>query len=170
MSENMLQADPNLSLDPKRLEELKAFRDGFSRLRLVYQFGIDEVMTKINILKTEFEHSHKYSPIEHVSSRLKSPESIIEKIQNRGGPLSLAAIREKIQDIAGVRIVCSFISDVYQIADMLSAQPDIEVIEVKDYIKDPKPNGYKSLHLIVKVPVFLSTGVEDAYIEIQFRT
>lgn len=170
MSDHVLEADPNLSLDLQRLEEIKCFRDGFSRLRLVYQFGIDEVMTKINILKTEFEHSHEYSPIEHVSSRLKSPESIIEKMQRRGGPISLTAIREKIQDIAGVRIVCSFISDVYQIADMLSAQPDIEVVEVKDYIKDPKPNGYKSLHLIVKVPVFLSTGVEEAYVEIQFRT
>src|SRR5690625_3648165 len=136
MSDHVLEADPNLSLDLQRLEEIKCFRDGFSRLRLVYQFGIDEVMTKINILKTEFEHSHEYSPIEHVSSRLKSPESIIEKMQRRGGPISLTAIREKIQDIAGVRIVCSFISDVYQIADMLSAQPDIEVVEVKDYIKD----------------------------------
>lgn len=170
MSENIAEAEPNLALDPQRLEELKAFRKGFSRLRLIYQFGIDEVMTKINILKTEFEHSHEYSPIEHVNSRLKSPESIIEKIQRKGGPISLARIQEKVQDIAGVRIVCSFIDDVYQIADMLSAQPDISVVEVKDYIKNPKPNGYKSLHLIVKVPIFLSAGVEHAYIEIQFRT
>jgi len=137
---------------------------------LNYQFGINEVMTKINILRTEFEHLHDHSPIEHVSSRLKTPESIIEKVQRRELPPSIDAIQEQIQDIAGVRIVCSFIADVYLIAEMLAAQPDLTVIETKDYIKHPKPNGYNSLHLIVKVPVFLSSSMAEARAEIQIRT
>ena len=155
---------------PDRLGEIKRFRDEFSRFMLNYQFGLDEILTKINILKTEFEHSNEYSPIEHVTSRLKSPESILEKVHRRGIAMSLPAIQDEILDIAGVRIVCSFIKDAYAIADMLSAQTDITVLQVKDYIARPKPNGYKSLHLIVEVPVFLSSGVEHVRVELQIRT
>ena len=154
----------------ERLAEISQFRDEFSRFMLNYQFGLDEMLTKIRILQTEFEHSHEYSPIEHVTSRLKSPESILNKVHRRGIAMSLPDIKEQILDIAGVRIVCSFIKDAYAIADMLSAQTDITVLQVKDYIANPKPNGYKSLHLIVEVPVFLSSGVERVRVELQIRT
>ncbi|BDZ39514.1 GTP pyrophosphokinase [Microbacterium suwonense] len=157
-------------LDNDRIARLASFRASLARFMLNYQFGINEVMTKINILRTEFEHLHDHSPIEHVSSRLKTPESILEKVQRRELPLSIDAIQDQIQDIAGIRIVCSFIADVYLIAEMLAAQPDLTVIETKDYIEHPKPNGYKSLHLIVKVPVFLSSSMTEARVEIQIRT
>ena len=150
--------------------DLKRFRAGVSRFMLSYQFGIDEVMTKVEILKKEFEHLHAYSPIEHVNSRLKTPESILDKVRRDGHALSFDTIREQVQDIAGVRITCSFISDTYRVADMLSSQADVTVIKVKDYIAEPKPNGYKSLHLIITIPIFLSTGVEEVPVEIQIRT
>ncbi|MCI4010362.1 GTP pyrophosphokinase family protein [Brevibacterium sp. ZH18] len=164
------QAPSRTSADSDRLEEIKALREGFSRFMLNYQFAIDEVMTKINILKTEFEHLHEYSPIEHVDSRLKSPESIVEKIHRRNIPITFDAIREQLNDIAGVRLVCSFIADTYAVAEMIKAQRDITITETKDYIKNPKPNGYKSLHLIVEVPVFLSSSTETVRVEVQIRT
>lgn len=156
--------------EQQQLTELRRFRDSLTSFMLTYKSGIDEIMTKINILKTEFELSHEYSPIEHVTSRLKTPESIIHKMQRLGGDISLSNIKENITDVAGIRVVCSFITDVYNVAEMLTTQRDITVVTVKDYIKNPKPNGYKSLHLIVKVPVFFSKGVEEAYVEIQIRT
>ncbi|WP_082634331.1 GTP pyrophosphokinase [Arthrobacter alpinus] len=161
------------SVDPATLQRLtdgKQLRDGFSRFMLNYQFAIDEIMTKINILRTEFEHLHDYSPIEHVNSRLKSPESLLNKARTRDLGLNLESIREGVLDIAGVRIVCSFVSDAYWLAEMLSSQRDITVVTTKDYIAHPKPNGYKSLHLIVKVPVFLSESVQNVHVEVQIRT
>ncbi len=135
-----------------------------------YRFGITQLLTKVNILKDEFTHINLYSPIEHVASRLKTPESIIRKARRIGCPLTLDDVREQILDIAGVRITCSFISDTYRIAEMITSQPDIEVREVEDYIANPKPNGYKSLHLIVEVPVYLSDRVQRVPIELQIRT
>ena len=137
---------------------------------MTYRFGITQLLTKVNILKDEFTHINLYSPIEHVTSRLKTPESIIRKANRIGCPLTLDDVREQILDIAGVRITCSFIADTYRIADMITSQPDIEVREVEDYIADPKPNGYKSLHLIVEVPVYLSDRVQQVPIELQIRT
>jgi len=135
-----------------------------------YKFGIDEVTTKITILREEFGQLHDYNPIEHVSSRLKSPESIVAKIQRKGIEPDFGSIREAITDIAGIRITCSFVSDTYRVFEMLASQNDIRVVAVKDYIANPKPNGYKSLHAIVEVPVFLSDGVVPVYVEIQIRT
>jgi len=148
----------------------RALRVDFSRFMLNYQFALDEIMTKLNILKTEFEHLHDYSPIEHISSRLKSPESIFDKARRRGDALTVESIGANIHDIAGVRVVCSFIKDAYWVAEMLSTQSDVTVVAVKDYIAEPKPNGYKSLHLIVKVPIFLSGSVEEMHVEVQIRT
>ncbi|MDN5822300.1 MAG: GTP pyrophosphokinase family protein, partial [Brachybacterium sp.] len=125
--------------------QMRQVYEEFTQLRMHYQFGIDEVQTKVNILRQEFEQIHDYSPIEHVRSRLKSTESLIEKAVRTGGEMTIPAIRARIHDIAGVRITCSFVSDVYWIADMLSRQPDLEVLTVKDYIAAPKPNGYRSL-------------------------
>ncbi|GAA1981076.1 GTP pyrophosphokinase family protein [Isoptericola halotolerans] len=156
-------------IDPM-LAQLRALRDEFTRLQLYYQFGIDEVSTKVNILRQEFESIHDYSPIEHVRTRLKSADSLLAKAVRQGTDLTLPAVRAEIRDIAGIRITCSFVSDVYWIAEMLSAQQDLTVLATKDYIAAPKANGYRSLHLIVEVPVFLSAGVEHIPVELQIRT
>lgn len=154
----------------QRLADGKSLRDGFSRFMLNYQFAIDEIMTKINILKSEFELLHDYSPIEHVSARLKSPESLLDKARRREIPLTSEALSENVLDVAGVRIVCSFNSDAYWVAEMISSQKDITVVTTKDYIAKPKPNGYKSLHLIVSVPIFLSESIQNMHVEVQIRT
>ena len=145
-------------------------RDNIARLMMSYKFGLDEVLTKVNILKEEFTYIHEYNPIEHVHSRVKSPESILKKATRKHVPLTVANIRENISDIAGIRITCSFVADTYVIRDMLLRQDDITVIAVKDYIANPKPNGYQSLHLIIEVPVFMSDRVESVRVEIQIRT
>lgn len=156
--------------DAPDLKGLRSLADDFTRFMLSYKFGVDEMMTKINILKEEFSHRHDYSPIEHVSSRLKSPESILAKADRKGAELTMDGIRLAVHDIAGIRVTCSFISDTYKIFDMIAAQQDVTVLHVRDYIKDPKPNGYKSLHMIVEVPVFMSDHVEQVKVEIQLRT
>ncbi|MBB5831044.1 GTP pyrophosphokinase [Brachybacterium aquaticum] len=149
---------------------LRQVYDEFMALRMHYQFGIDEVQTKVEILRKEFEQMHDYSPIEHVRTRLKSVESLMEKALRTEGDMTVRAIRARIHDIAGVRITCSFVADAYWVADMLASQQDLEVLQVKDYIANPKPNGYRSLHLIVQVPVYLSTHVEHVPVELQIRT
>jgi putative GTP pyrophosphokinase len=143
---------------------------GFTRFSMIHKFAIDEIRTKIDILREEFIHLHAYNPIEHVNARLKTIESVIAKARRRGCPLNSEAIRENIRDVAGVRVTCSFVSDVYTIFDVFTAQSDVTVVEVEDYIAHPKANGYQSLHVAVKIPVFLSTGAEDVFVEMQFRT
>ena len=155
---------------PTRLGELRQLREEFTRFMMQYRFGIDEVTTKITILRDEFAHLHDYNPIEHLSSRLKSPESIVTKIDRKHCEPSFAAIRRTITDIAGVRVTCSFVNDVYRVFDMLAGQADVRVLDVRDYIAKPKPNGYRSLHGIVEVPVFLSDGVVPVTVEVQLRT
>jgi putative GTP pyrophosphokinase len=149
---------------------LRQVYEEFIALRMHYQFGIDEVLTKVEIFRKEFEQMHDYSPIEHVRTRLKSVESLMEKALRTEGEMTVRAIRERIHDIAGIRITTSFVADAYWIADILAAQSDLEVLTVKDYIASPKPNGYRSLHLIVQVPVYLSTHVEQVPVELQIRT
>lgn len=157
-------------LSSEQRTALSAARDELTRFVMAYQFGMEEMLTKVNILKDEFHYVHDYNPIEHVTSRLKSPEGILTKAIRKGCPLRVDAIRDQILDIAGIRITCSFIADTYTIRDMLVGQEDVTVVEVKDYIANPKPNGYKSLHLIVEIPVFLSDRVEHVTVEIQIRT
>jgi GTP pyrophosphokinase len=150
--------------------ELRTLRDELQRFLLEYRFGMQEIETKISILREEFLQTHDYNPIEHVTSRLKSPDSLIDKVQRKGVDADLASIRENITDIAGVRITCSFVADVYRLFDLLREQDDVRVLQVKDYIAEPKENGYKSLHAILEVPVFLSTGRIEVPVEVQFRT
>ena len=152
------------------IEALKRVRSELTRFMMTYKFGLSEMNTKLTILQEEFQHIHDYSPIEHIKTRIKSPESIMKKMYRRNIPVSTESIKENITDIAGIRIVCSFISDIYRISDMIEKQKDVTVIKKKDYIEHPKPNGYKSLHLIVSVPVFMSDRTEDVYVEIQIRT
>jgi len=151
-------------------EQVRAMRDEFQRFVLEYEFGMREVETKLEILRDEFQHTHDYNPIEHVTSRVKSPDGIVEKVRRKGISGDFASVREHITDIAGVRVTCSFVSDAYRLFDLLTAQDDITVRLVKDYIAAPKPNGYQSLHAIIEVPVFLSTGRVDVPVEVQFRT
>ena len=150
--------------------ELRAMRDDFQRFLLEYQFALREVETKMAILQDEFQLMHDYNPIEHVSSRVKSPDSIVDKVGRKGIEPDFPSIRAGITDIAGMRVTCSFVRDAYRLFDLLTQQDDIGLIAVKDYIAEPKANGYKSLHAIVEVPVFLSTGRLDIPVEVQFRT
>ncbi len=156
-----------MGIDHEQVQEMVL---GFRRLLMTYRFGIDEVMTKITILREEFHHIHDYNPIEHVGSRLKSFDSILAKATRRGIDLTPQAVRDSMFDIAGVRVTCSFVSDIYRMRDLLVGQRDVTLLQEKDYIADPKGNGYKSLHLIVSVPVFLSDRVEQVVVEIQLRT
>ena len=150
--------------------ELRSVRDELQRFLLPYRFGLAEVSTKIDILRDEFAYLHDYNPIEHVSSRVKTPDSLVEKVSRKGVDPDFDSIRANITDIAGIRITTSFTADAYRLFDLLTAQRDISVRRVKDYIAHPKPNGYKSLHAILEVPVFLSTGTLSVPVEVQFRT
>lgn len=154
----------------ERAAAVRVLREEFVRFRLIYQAAIDEILTKVNTLRQEFEETHDYSPIEHVRSRLKSPDSLWQKVVRQGGELSISDARATVRDIAGIRITCSFESDVYWIASMLTRQPDVTIVETKDYIASPKANGYRSLHLIVQTPIYLSDRCEEVMVEIQIRT
>jgi putative GTP pyrophosphokinase len=149
---------------------LKAIKIELTRFMMAYKFALDEMTTKINILKDEFNYIHEYNPIEHVNSRLKSPESIFKKVLRKDCDITLESIKTNIKDIAGMRITCSFISDIYEISRMIANQKDIRIIEYKDYIENPKPNGYQSLHMIVEIPIFMSDREEQIMVEIQIRT
>lgn len=144
--------------------------DSWKTIILLYNSALKEVGTKLEILNDEFQHVHQYNPIEHIKSRIKSPESIVKKLKKRGYESTIENMVKYVNDIAGVRIICSFTSDIYRIANMLANQSDIRVISIKDYIKNPKESGYKSYHMLVSVPIFLSDGVVDTKVEVQIRT
>ena len=144
--------------------------DSWETMMLLYKSALMEVGTKLEILNEEFKHIHQYNPIEHIKSRIKSPESIVKKLKKRGLDSTIENMREFINDIAGIRVICSFTSDIYRIAEMIRNQNDIKVISVKDYIISPKESGYKSFHMIVSVPIYLSDSVVDTKVEIQIRT
>ena len=149
---------------------MRQLQSDLARFRLEYACGMDEVATKINILRQEFDQTHRYKPIEHVKTRLKSMESLMDKISRTGCPADFDSIRERIRDVAGIRVVCTFVDDTYRVAEILLKQPDITLLARKDYIAEPKPNGYQSLHLIVSVPVFLSDRSVQVPVEVQIRT
>lgn len=136
----------------------------------LYSSALKSINTKIEILNNEFIQLYNYTPIEHVTSRLKTPESIVKKLQKDGVKVTIENMVEHLNDVAGIRIICSFMSDIYPIADMIAKQADITVLHVKDYIRAPKSNGYKSYHMVVSVPVYLSDGKVDTKVEIQIRT
>lgn len=158
------------SHDSLTSSDARQLRQDFTRFMMRYKFGMAEVVTKISILRDEFTHLHDDNPIESFSSRLKGSDSIVEKMHRKDCRPTFASIQESITDIAGVRVICSFVSDVYQVFDLLAAQSDITVISVRDYIATPKPNGYRSLHALVEVPVFLTDGPVAVVVEVQFRT
>ena len=137
---------------------------------LVYNAALKEIGTKLEILSDEFQHVHRYNPIEHIKSRIKTSESIVKKLKRYGYESTIENMVQYVNDIAGVRVVCSFTSDIYRIAEMLANQNDIRILSIKDYIKNPKESGYKSYHMLVSVPIFLSDRVVDTKVEIQIRT
>lgn len=144
--------------------------DRWKEVTLIYNSALKEIGTKLEILNDEFQDVHKYNPIEHIKARMKSSESIVKKLKSRGYESTIENMVEHVNDIAGIRVICSFTSDIYRIADMLTAQDDLRVLATKDYIKNPKPSGYKSYHMLVTVPVFLSNRVVEVKVEIQIRT
>lgn len=145
-------------------------QEKWRRLLLIYKFALEEINTKIRILNDEFKYIHQYNPIEHLKDRLKKEKNIIEKLQRKSLEVSISNAKEYIHDIAGIRIVCSFTADIYILFEMIKRQSDIRVLEVKDYIKKPKPNGYRSLHMIIEVPIFLTNTMEYVKVEVQIRT
>jgi putative GTP pyrophosphokinase len=147
----------------QELNEWKEFLIG-------YKFALSEMNTKLEILNQEFELIHNYNPIEHIKSRMKSPQSIMKKLKRKNLDITVENAQQNVRDIAGIRISCSFTTDIYAIVDALGKQDDIHIIEIKDYIKHPKPNGYRSLHLITEIPVFFSNCKKWMPVEIQIRT
>lgn len=140
------------------------------RLMAYYRCAIMEVETKFNVLNEEFSLEYDRNPIETIKTRLKSTESIIKKLVRKNLPLTVNSIEKNLNDIAGVRVVCSFLEDIYLLADCLLQQDDVKLIQVKDYIKNPKPNGYRSLHLIIEIPIFLKDEKKNMRVEVQLRT
>lgn len=142
----------------------------FNQLMMEYRSAIREVETKLKVLNEEFSQEYNRNPFESIKSRLKSPESLYEKLERKGWPVTLDSIRENLSDVAGVRVICSFPDDIYRLAGLFVKQDDIILLQEKDYIKNPKTNGYRSLHLILNVPIFLSNGKKYMKVEVQFRT
>ena len=151
-------------------EELFFEIERYKRLMMQYQCAMMEVETKFRVLNAEFSLHHKRNPIESIKTRLKSPHSIVEKVRRKGWELSPEVIEENMSDIAGIRVICSFPEDIYFLAQNLLQQDDIRVVEIKDYIANPKENGYRSLHLILEVPIFLSDQKKHVRAEVQLRT
>lgn len=142
----------------------------FQELMMMYNCAIREVRTKLDVLNDEMAVCSPHNPIEMIKSRVKKPRSIVEKLQRRGYPISVDSVLDNLHDVAGVRVICSFIDDIYKIAAILGAQDDVTVLEIKDYIKNPKPNGYRSYHMIVEIPVFFSDRKQPMKVEVQIRT
>ena len=143
---------------------------GFMELMMQYRCALMEVETKLNVLNAEFTMKNNRNPFESIKSRIKTPKSILEKLRRKGFEISVKGIEENLADVAGIRVICSFPDDIYATAKMLTDQDDIRVIQVKDYIINPKPNGYRSLHLILEVTIFLSNEKKNMKVEVQFRT
>ena len=157
-------------VDDVSADWIKEKFEEFSRLMTYYRCAMMEIETKFNVLNEEYSLAHDRNPISSIKTRLKSFPSISEKLARRGIDNSIEAIEENLNDIAGVRVICSFPEDVYDLVDALLKQDDIELIEKKDYIKNPKPNGYRSLHIIVGIPIFLAHEKRIMKVEIQLRT
>lgn len=162
-----LLKDINAIQSPQDL--LETFADMEQDMAL-YESGIQEVRTKLEILQRDARFGAGHNPIESIKSRIKKPMSIIEKMHRKGYPISLESMRANLNDVAGIRVICPFIEDIYTVVEMLSRQDDLTVIEKKDYIQNPKPNGYRSYHMILEVPVFLSDRKQPVRVEVQLRT
>ncbi len=161
--------DIDIDSVPMPLRDIAAEAQWFIKMRNRYRSAIKEVSTKLEILDDEFQMKNNYTPIHHMESRVKSVQNIMEKLQRKGFDISKDSVR-KLTDIAGIRVICNYINDVYDVSELLIKQDDIDLIRKRDYIANPKKSGYRSLHLIVTVPIFLTESVEVLPVEIQFRT
>ena len=160
-------------LDNDIMEKLKIVMmqsQQFQEMMMMYKCAIREVRTKAEVLNDEMSVRYHRNPISNITSRVKKPESIAQKLYKKSLPFTVEAIMSNLSDVAGVRIICEFIDDIYSIAAMLAMQDDLKLIKIKDYIKYPKPNGYRSYHMIVAVPVHLSSGIAKVKVELQLRT
>lgn len=142
----------------------------YKELMAYYRCAMMEVSAKFNVLNEELSLQYDRNPIETIKTRLKSPESIVEKLNRKGLPITVESIEENLNDVAGIRVICSYTSDIYMLSDAFIRQDDITLIQRKDYIQNPKPNGYRSLHLIVEIPIFLHDEKRMMKVEVQFRT
>lgn len=176
----MLKKDKIRLLDNKRLKKnilnqvvknpILENVNSLLRMEQLYEAGIKEIRTKLEILDSEFKVKYDHNPIHHIESRLKKRESIIKKAIDKDVTLTEKEIMRHIHDIAGIRVICNYIDDVYVVAQLLINQDDIKLIKIKDYIQNPKDNGYRSLHLVLEVPIFLAEGVQPIHVEVQLRT
>lgn len=162
--------EKKLIQDLYKEEKIQNFIKDLKFFTLKYSAAMNETVTKLKILNEDFETRYKRSPIENIENRIKTPESLIKKMIRNDVAFNFDDLQDNIYDIAGVRVICSFVSDVYTIVKMIEDNDEFTIVRKKDYIQNPKPSGYRSLHLIVKVPVYLTTGKEDVYVEIQIRT
>lgn len=145
-------------------------REEFGEMMMMYGCAIKEVQTKLQVLNDELSLARKRNPIEFIKTRIKKPDSIATKLKRKGLPITVEAAMKNLNDVAGVRVICAFLDDIYRVADMFTAQDDVRLIKTKDYIKKPKENGYRSLHLIIEVPVYFSDHKEQLRVELQIRT
>ncbi|MBQ2794205.1 MAG: GTP pyrophosphokinase family protein [Clostridia bacterium] len=152
------------------LKEIAPYAEQYMRTMSYFRCAMMEVETKFRVISEDFSYRHDRNPIETVKSRLKSPESIRQKLIKKNGEFTVENIEKSIFDVAGVRVICSFLDDVYSLAESFLGQDDVRLIEIKDYIKNPKPNGYRSLHLIIEIPIFLFDEKRHMKVEIQMRT
>lgn len=157
-------------LQSENPEKLVEQTKPFMRLMSQYTCAIMEVETKIRVLNEEFKTTYQRNPIETIKSRIKAPVAIVEKLKRKGIEVSLENIEKYLTDVAGIRVICSFPEDIYNVAELIEKQDDIRIVKKKDYIKNPKPNGYRSLHLILEIPIFLAEGKKLMKVEVQFRT
>lgn len=155
---------------PVRVRGSREIKAEITRFMMYYKFALQEVETKIDILNQKFQFENDYKPIDNLKSRVMSPDKILRKVNKKGIDFTLDAIKTELYDVARVRVTCRFIPDIYEISRMLLMQKDIKVVDYKDYIKYPKQNGYRSLHLIIQVPVYMSDVVEYVNVEVQIRT
>ena len=160
----------NLSISVGEQELFASQLREFSYLMQIYRAAIKEVQTKLEILDDAFNVRYEHNPIHHIEARLKTPMSIAQKLQRKGLPLSVEMLESELHDIAGIRVICNYVEDVERVASLLLAQDDITLIRRKDYISEPKDNGYRSLHLVISVPIFLTGGKRETQVEVQIRT
>ena len=151
-------------------DSLESLRQDYAQMRGVYSAAIREINALLETLNNEFSYRNRHNSIHHIESRVKSMPSIIKKLRTIGAPISMSSAKKHLHDIAGVRVVCRYVDDIYRIADLLQRQRDVEFVHRRDYIENPKESGYRSLHLVIRIPVFLSSHTELVPVEVQIRT
>ncbi|MCI8454755.1 MAG: GTP pyrophosphokinase family protein [Lachnospiraceae bacterium] len=166
LMQSAVNAPGNIEIPESFLHDAMRFRE----MMTMYTCAIREVKTKLEVLNDDLAVRNQRNPIQMIKSRVKSPVSIVEKLRRRGYPLTLQSIKSALDDVAGLRVICSFVDDIYQVSEMLARQDDVNVLMVKDYIRCPKVNGYRSYHMIIEIPVYFSDRMEKVRVEVQIRT